>query len=93
MDLFGIAKGHNGPCHFKDYEMGVNCIVLLVVVSLWEGGVFVQFWWPKRLLSLGAIFSWGKNQDVLGVLTAKVAWCVVPCSCHLDGDYALVILR
>ena len=31
------AKGH-----FKGYEVGANCIVLLIVLSLWEGGVLIQ---------------------------------------------------
>ena len=37
------AKGY-----FKDYEVGANCIMLLTVLCLWEGGAFVQFLWPKR---------------------------------------------
>ena len=28
--------------HFKDYEVGANCIVLLIVLSLWEGGAFTR---------------------------------------------------
>ena len=32
----------------------------------------MQLLWPKGLLSLGAILGGGKNQDVPGVLVAKV---------------------
>ena len=32
------AKGH-----FKDCEVGANCIVLLTVLCLWERGTFLPF--------------------------------------------------
>ena len=35
--------------HFKDYEVGANCIVLLILQCLMEGGVLIQFLWPKCL--------------------------------------------
>ena len=40
------AKGH-----FKDYEVGADCVLLLIVLRLWEGGVVIQFLWAKCLLS------------------------------------------
>ena len=49
-------------CHFKDYEVGGNCIVLFIVLCLLGGGAFIQFLWPKCLLSLGAIVGGDKNQ-------------------------------
>ena len=33
----------------------------------------MQFLWPKHLLVFRAIVGGGKNQDILGALTAKVA--------------------
>ena len=34
-------KGHNRPKgFFKDYEVGANCFVLLIVRCLWAGEVF-----------------------------------------------------
>ena len=71
MYLFGTVKGHKrAKGHFKDYEVGVSCIVLLVVQWLREGRVFMQFLRPKCLLCLGAIFRGGKNQDVLSKFAA-----------------------
>ena len=37
--------------HFKDYEVIAKCIVLLIVLCFWEGGLFTPFLWPKCLLS------------------------------------------
>ena len=72
MYFFGTAKGpHWAKGHFKDNEVGANR-VLLIVLCLWEGGVFLQFSWPKRWFSLAAILEGGKSQDVPGVLAAKV---------------------
>ena len=37
MYLFGTANGHNGPqANFKDYEVVANCVVLLIVLCVWE---------------------------------------------------------
>ena len=65
------ATAGQGP--FKVYEVNANGIVLLIVLSLWEGGVFTQFLWPKCSLSFQSILGGGKNYDVLGALAAKVA--------------------
>ena len=37
---------HRSEGHFKDYEVGSNCIVLLIE-CLWEGGVFLPILCPK----------------------------------------------
>ena len=65
MYLFGTTKGHS-----QDYEVGSNCIVLLIVLRLWErGGFYTSF-----LLSLGAVLGGVKNQPILsGLLPQKVA--------------------
>ena len=47
----GPRRAISAKGHFKDYEVGANCIALLIVLCLWEGGVSIQFLWPKRLLS------------------------------------------
>ena len=57
------AKGH-----FKEYEMCAS-FLLLTVLCLCEGGVFIQFLWPKCLLSSWAIFGGCNSQD----LTTKIA--------------------
>ena len=59
--------------HFEDYEVGANCIVLLIALCLWGGAVIFQFLWRKCLLSLGATLGGVNNQDVPGVLAAKLA--------------------
>ena len=84
--LFGDVRGNvlccrldlsEGPQqakgHFKDYEVGAICIVLWIVLCLWEGGVFQQFYWPKCFALLRAILVLVKNQDFPGVHTANVA--------------------
>ena len=58
-------------CHFKDYEVGASCTALLIVLSLWEHGVFIQFC-GHCLLFLGAVLEGGENQGVPHGLTAKV---------------------
>ena len=57
-----LPQGAKG--HFNDYEVGANCMVLLIVVCLWEGGVFMHCLWPMCLLSRVAFLGEGKNQDV-----------------------------
>ena len=67
-------KGPRGAQgRFQDYEVFANCIMLWIVRWLWEGRPFIQFLWPRCLLSLGAILAGGKNQDIAGMLPANVA--------------------
>ena len=48
------AKGH-----VKDYEVGANVILLLIVLRLWEGRAIKRFLCPMCLLFLGAILGRG----------------------------------
>ena len=59
--------------HFTDDEVGANYVVLLIVLGLWEGGVFIQVLWPKHLLSEGAIWAGVTKQDVPGVFAVTAA--------------------
>ena len=60
----GPRRPQRAKGHFKDNEVSANGIVLLIVLCLWDGAVFIQFLWPKRLLSLGAILGVVNNQDI-----------------------------
>ena len=74
--------------------------MILIVLYLWKGGVFIQFLWVKRLLSLG---GGGGNQEAIGVLVTKVvqSTCAVqpPAPCHhapflafFDADMNVVFI-
>ena len=90
--------GSQGPQqtkgHFKDYELGTNCMVLLIVLCLWKGRVFIQFLWPECLHSFGAMSEGGRTQDFLGVFATKI-WCdvrvvgVPPCNAVSDPLHSL----
>ena len=58
--------------HFKDCEGVANCIVLLIVLCLWEGGDVCTCFVAKMFALLRAILRGGKNQDFLHVLAKKV---------------------
>ena len=45
----GPQRAQRAKGHFKDSEVGANCIVLLSVLCLWEGGGFVHVLWSKCL--------------------------------------------
>ena len=66
--LKGTVKGQQASHHFKYYEVRANCIVLLIVLSLWERGVFMAVLWPKCLLSLRSILRGCQSEAILGVL-------------------------
>ena len=70
--LIWDREGHHGPGAISEI---MKWVVLWIVLCSWRGGVFIQLCWLKRLLSLGAVLGGGKNQDVTGVLAAKVAQC------------------
>ena len=55
--------------YFKDYKVGVNCSLGCAIFL----GLFIQFLWPRCLLSSGATLGGVRNQDVRGVDAAKVA--------------------
>ena len=46
------AKGH-----FKDYEASAKCIVLLIVLCLWEGGVLNHIFVAKVFALLRSHFG------------------------------------
>ena len=69
-------KGHSAERphwamgHFRDYQVGANCIVLLIVLCLWEGGGFFMVFVAKALALVRGLF--GRCQDVPCVLATKV---------------------
>ena len=69
--LLWTAKGHGRPRAIAKITKWVP-IVLCSIAGLWDDGVLKQFLWPKHLLSLRAIWGGGKNQNIPGVLAAKV---------------------
>ena len=75
--LKGTVKGQQASHHFKYYEVRANCIVLLIVLSLWERGVFMAVLWPKCLLSLRSILRGCQSEAILGVL-ARLLGSVYP---------------
>ena len=68
MYLFRAAKRHNKP---NPYRVGADCIVLLIALCLWEGGMFTQILWPKCLLSSGPFWERVKIRMFLEFLPQK----------------------
>ena len=73
-ELIRDSQGpHWAKGHFKDHEAGAQLYCALNCAKSLGRRAVIQCVWPRRLLSLGPILGGGKNQDVPGVLTAKVA--------------------
>ena len=41
--IWGCEGPQRAKGHFEDYEEVTNCTTLLIVLCLWEGGVFLMF--------------------------------------------------
>ena len=50
--LWGREGQQRAKDQRKDYEVGANCTVLLILLRLCDGGVCMQFSWPQCLLFL-----------------------------------------
>ena len=53
----------------------IDCIPLLIVHCLWEGGVLMVLLWPMGFLSSGAIFRGVRDQ---------ASWCVFSAKCGMN---------